>query len=434
MMPSARLHLPSDASGATSGAPSRPASDAPRASVHLVSLLLAFVGFCVSIYALIEHLRLKSGATTLGCDINDTVSCSTVFNSSYGAFAGIPLGAFGMAYFGIVAATAVLPKFADVSERWISWWRMIVAAVGTAVSLVLAYVSYFQLGAVCVVCSGIHAITIVNFVATLLGFVRHKAGLNFAEPTAFLKLVSTSLALGVPPLVAGLILPSLNIGAAKPSTAETTQTPSTAATPFPANLTGFAKSDFVGKGQDYRKGNDEAKVVLQMFSDLECPHCKSANDGILQALSVVGEDKVLFVYRNYPLSNRCNPGMSSEGHKHACDLALASRCAGQQGKFWEYKEWAFSGIEMSPGEKESSFSTDGLKAQASRLGLNAGRFAECLDAKVELPKIQDDISVGNQLGLSGTPLLILNGKKYTGPISAQGFISALQGEIALAGN
>lgn len=421
-------------SASPAGAPSTAGGDAthPRAGVDVLSLLLGLAGFGVSLYALVEHLKLKNGAADLSCDVNNLVNCTKVLGSAYGSVAGIPLGAFGMSFFAIVIAVAVLPKVADVSARWISWWRLFVGLVGALVSLFLAYVSYFQLGAVCIVCTTTHTLSLLNFVVVAIGFARHKAGLNFAEPSAFLKLVSVSLALGVPPLVAGLILPSIPLGKSDASTsaASTDAAPKLSGTPFPAALMAFSKSDFVGKGQDYRRGNDDAKVVMMMFSDLECPHCKVASAAIEEALSVVGADKVLFVYRNYPLSNHCNPGVGGEGHAYACELALASRCAGQQGKFWEYKDWAFSGIDMSPSEKAQAFSTEGLKAQASRLGLDAGRFAECYDAKIELPKIQDDISVGTQLGLTGTPLLILNGRKYEGAMSTEAFVRAFQNELA----
>ncbi|MCA2958851.1 MAG: thioredoxin domain-containing protein [Silvanigrellales bacterium] len=407
-------------------------ADHGRAGVGVVSLLLGLGGFGVSLYALIEHLKLKNGAADLSCDVNNLVNCTKVLGSAYGSVAGIPLGAYGMSFFAIVIALAVLPKVADVSVRWISWWRLLVGFVGASVSLFLAYVSYFQLSAVCIVCTTTHAISLLNAVVVGVGFMGNRAGLNFAEPSAFLKLVSVSLALGVPPLVAGLILPTIPLG--KSSASETPASgeaaPTAAGTPFPAALTAFSRSDFVGKGQDYRRGNDDAKVVMMMFSDLECPHCKTASSAIEEALSVVGEDKVLFVYRNYPLSNHCNPGVGGEGHAFACELALASRCAGQQGKFWEYKDWAFSGLDMSPGEKAKAFATEGLKAQAQRLGLDAARFAECYDAKIELPKIQDDISVGSQLGLTGTPLLILNGRKYEGSMTPEGFVRAFQNELA----
>ena len=390
------------------------------AKPNWISLLLGLVGFGVSLYSLILHLQSTStSGAPLTCDINNAVNCTKVLGSSYGDVAGIPLGAFGMAFFGIVMAAAILPKLVEVSKCWIAHWQLTVGAVGLAVTIFLAYISYIKLEAVCVVCSTIHALTVVNFIAVLALFLKHRREPNVADPSAFVKLISTALALSVPPLIAGAVAPSLlpllkGDFSASPSAATTPANSS--ATPIPAELMAVSKSNYVGKGEDYRKGNDDARVVLTMFSDLECPHCKGTSEAIEAAMSIVGSDKVLFVYRNYPLSGKCNSHINSDGHKYACELALASRCAGSQdkAKFWDYKTWAFSGIDMSPAEKDAAFSPAGLRNQAKKLGLDEARFAQCLDSKVEAPKIQDDANLGQKLGLQGTPLLVLNDKIYTG--------------------
>jgi protein-disulfide isomerase len=191
-----------------------------------------------------------------------------------------------------------------------------------------------------------------------------------------------------------------------------------------------SKSNFVGSGEDYRIGNDSAKVVLQMFSDFECPHCKSTSENILSAISKIDSSQVLFVYRNFPLSNKCNKHVGGEGRKYSCDLASASRCAGQQGKFWQFKEWAFSGIEMSASDKEKNFAPQGMMQKAQDLGVDVPSFKQCFESKVEYAKIQEDASLGQKLGLQGTPLLILNGKKFEGGRSAADFVAAFN--LALA--
>ena len=398
--------------------------------------MLGLVGFGVSLYALILHLKsTASSGAALTCDINDTVSCTKVLASSYGDLAGIPLGAFGMAFFGIVLAAAILPQLVQVSKRWIAHWQLTVGTVGFAVSVVLAYISYIKLAAVCVVCSTIHAITLVNFIVVLLAFLKHRREPNVAHPSAFLKFISTALALSVPPLIAGAVAPSLLPllkGDSNSAASEAASPAKSSATPIPANLLAVSKSNYVGKGEDYRKGNDDARVVLTMFSDLECPHCKVASEAIEAAMSIVGSDKVLFVYRNFPLSGKCNTNIKSEGHKYACELALAARCAGSQdkAKFWEYKSWAFTGIEMTPAEKEATFNTQGLKDEAKKLGLDVGRFSQCVDSKVEGPKIQDDADIGQKLGLEGTPLLVLNNKIFQGVHTPEGFAKAFREALA----
>jgi protein-disulfide isomerase len=311
--------------------------------------------------------------------------------------------------------------------------QLIVATVGAAISLYLAYLSYFRINAVCLVCTSVHAVAVVNFVWTLVAFVKVRSVPQTSGEGSFLKMAAAVLALGIPPLVVGLVLPSLSsaLGGkkdAEPAPVAASKGPDNQATPFPAEWTQFARSNYVGKGEDYRIGNDQAKLVVHMFSDLQCPHCKIANEYITAALNAVGTDRVLFVYRNYPLSNKCNPHVGGEGHAYACDMAMAARCAGSQKKeaFWEFKTWAFSGIDMNPSDAAREFSPEGFSAQAKKQGLDVARFDACLKDKVELAKIQDDIDYGKKMGLTGTPLIVLNGRKYSGEFSPQGFTRAFR--------
>jgi hypothetical protein len=74
-------------------------SSAPAAAkLNVVSLILGLIGFGTSLYALTLHLKAKTSAGSLGCDVNDLVNCSKVIGGEYGEFMTIPLGAYGMAY------------------------------------------------------------------------------------------------------------------------------------------------------------------------------------------------------------------------------------------------------------------------------------------------------------------------------------------------
>jgi uncharacterized membrane protein len=289
-----------------------------KSKPDIVAAVLAVLGMAISIYALIEHVKLKTGSGALECDINDLVSCTKVIGSEYGSLLGIPLGSFGMAFFGSILAISILPVMADTSARFMQGWQLILTSVGAAVSLVLAYLAYFQIKAICLVCSSVHITTLILFLWSLFRWSKVRSQEGGSEESSFLKFVSLTLAIAVPSLIVGLVLPSVwNSAPADAAATPAANQPVVTATYAPELLT-VAKTDFVGKGQDYRIGNDNAKVVLFMYSDLECPHCKSTSEMIQKALSVVSTDKVLFVYRNYPLSNKCNAGMGAEGHKYSC--------------------------------------------------------------------------------------------------------------------
>jgi protein-disulfide isomerase len=111
---------------------------------------------------------------------------------------------------------------------------------------------------------------------------------------------------------------------------------------------------------------------------------------------------------------------------------MALRCAGSQRKeaFWEYKDWAFSGIEMSPEERQRTFTLEGMRAHAEKLKLDPARFEACLRDKIELPKIQADIDIGKKMGLTGTPLVVINGRTYSGDRTPQALTRAMREALA----
>jgi uncharacterized membrane protein/protein-disulfide isomerase len=401
------------------------------ASLSLPTLLLSIAGFGTSLYTLIEHLRLTAGKTQLGCDINEKLNCSSVLSSEYAEFLHIPVGAFGMAYFGAMIAMAIVPKLTEVSKSWIGQWRLIFNAIGMVTSIYFIYISSVKIGAFCPWCMATHAINLLLLIYHGFDFIKNKETPKFAHPSAFVKLFATSLALSVPALLAGAILPTAYpaIAAAmgkkiEPSKSESPATNTPATPAAPVNLS-FSKSNFVGAGEDFRKGNDEAKVVVQLFSDFECPHCKVSTKAMESAVTNVGAENVVFVYRNYPLS-KCDAEIEKTFHPYACSLALAARCAGQQGKFWEFKDWAFEGQTLSDGEKAKTYSLENMKSQAKSMGLNDEQFGSCMTSKVELPKILDDIKTGDTLGIRATPTIFINNVKYEGSPTPQAFAEEIK--------
>lgn len=407
--------------------------------INFITLTLGLIGFFVSLYSLAVHLKLglKSGPQI--CDFNSTVNCSNVIGSSYGELAAIPLGAYGMTYFAIIISATFMPKLAKINKKWLAFWELIIALVGFVSVCILIYISYFILQLVCPTCSVIHVVITLYAIQKISQFIKVRKEKNLPKNDAFVRFMAVSLCLGIPPLAIGLISPVFApyffSNKDKPTQAQTNinpdtllKTPEKTATNEPdmkLAMMSFNKTNFVGNGEDYRRGDDNAKVVIQVFSDFGCPHCRIATDAILKAQDTLGLDKVLFVYRFFPLSNKCNPYISGEGaYPYACSLAEATRCSGQQGKFWEFKAWAFEGQNWNNSERAQKFSSDGMKAQAVALGMNADAFAQCVQSNVELQKIKDDATMANKMGIQGTPLIIINGEQYDGDHSPDAFTQA----------
>jgi len=144
------------------------------------------------------------------------------------------------------------------------------------------------------------------------------------------------------------------------------------------------------------KGAPDAPVVFVEFADYECPYCQKVNPQIQQLKKEYG-DKVTLVFKDFPLPM----------HHTAQKAAEAARCAGEQGKFWEYHDVLFYSKQLD---------VDALKEHARVLKLDGDKFDACLDNGTEAAAVKQDLEEGKSLGLTGTPSFFVNGHFFSGVI------------------
>jgi protein-disulfide isomerase len=146
-------------------------------------------------------------------------------------------------------------------------------------------------------------------------------------------------------------------------------------------------------------GNKNAKVIVVEFSDFQCPFCQRAAPTVKQIIETYG-DNILFVYRDFPIHSI---------HPQAQKAAEGAQCAFEQDRFWDYHDKLF--------ERQSEWAAGGVpmfKNYASELSLNTIQFNDCLDSGKYASEVGADLSVGQQLGVTGTPTFFVNGEKIVG--------------------
>jgi len=80
------------------------------------------------------------------------------------------------------------------------------------------------------------------------------------------------------------------------------------------------------------RGNPKASVMIVEFSDYQCPYCGQV-EATLKNVLAKHEGVVALAFRDMPIA---------QIHPLAQGAAEASRCAGEQGKFWEYHDLLFA--------------------------------------------------------------------------------------------
>lgn len=147
-------------------------------------------------------------------------------------------------------------------------------------------------------------------------------------------------------------------------------------------------------GNDYVRGNRNAKVALIEYSDYECPFCKRFHPTMQQIMKDYG-DKVAWVYRHMPLSF----------HAKAQKTAEAAECAGDLGgndAFWKMSDLIF--------EKMPAMELSELPTMAKQIGLNENKFKSCLDSGKFAEKISQQANTANSAGINGTPGTVIISK------------------------
>lgn len=143
------------------------------------------------------------------------------------------------------------------------------------------------------------------------------------------------------------------------------------------------------------KGDKNAPVIITEFSDFQCPYCAQLEPALNDVLKAYPKE-VKLVFKQYPLPF----------HPHAKNATKASLAAFEQGKFWEMHDLIFANF--------TKLGEDKFKEFAAQLGLNMEKFnADYSSSKYDV-QIQQDITLGNNVGVTGTPTLFINGKRQQG--------------------
>ena len=184
-----------------------------------------------------------------------------------------------------------------------------------------------------------------------------------------------------------------------------TPTPSTGGTAPAGQLAAATNEDHV------RGDLKKAEVVIIEYSDFECPFCARHHPTMLQVMEEYG-DKVAWVYRHFPLSF----------HPEAKPAALASECAAEQGKFWEYADELVL--------NQATLSTDFYGTLAGELGLNQNKFDDCFESGKYQAVVDAQTASGAAAGVNGTPATFINGQMISGAVPFASLKTVIDAELA----
>ena len=148
---------------------------------------------------------------------------------------------------------------------------------------------------------------------------------------------------------------------------------------------------------DNALGKDDAPVTMVEFSDYQCGHCAKFHSGTFEAIKkkYIESGKVRFVSRDLPLVF----------HPWAMVAAEASRCAGDQGKYFEMRDGLMRrSNELSPAV---------IEQVARAIPLDMGLYHGCTESRKYYSAIRDDQQAALAAQIPATPGFVI-GKSVQG--------------------
>lgn len=150
--------------------------------------------------------------------------------------------------------------------------------------------------------------------------------------------------------------------------------------------------------------NREGAHTLTVFSDHQCPACKIFHDYLGEFEASASPNFAItkntaFVFRYFPLY---------QIHEHTFPLAYAAEAAARQGKFEDITKRFFADqVKLEEVKDLNPY----LAGVAKDLQLDEKKFAADMKDGALQSVVQNDLALGEKLGVNSTPTFYLDGEK-----------------------
>ncbi len=362
-----------------------------RLFIYMIPFVL--LGFAFAAYLTVLHVKVFTQfdyqANSSVCSISSKANCETVAENPYSVFLFLPVSVWGLLGY-LFTAIGVVAGLVAEKRRLPLVYLFLWEGLSCCISIVLGYISITRISSICIFCFGTYILNFSLFGLALWGMVRDRIHpvrgtielvvWFFRHPLHLGAFSATGLGL----LAAGYLwfprywqmetrieVPSLPTG-------------------------------FTSDGHPWI-GSEKPLVVIQEFSDFECPSCAKYHIQV-RDLVVKHADTVRLVHFNYPLDQACNKALPEPFHLSACERARLAFCAGKQGKFWQANDLLYA-------NRHTRFSPYRL---ASALALDASALEACVRSPETEEHIRRDVELGNRLQLNETPVFFIDGARMPG--------------------
>lgn len=153
-------------------------------------------------------------------------------------------------------------------------------------------------------------------------------------------------------------------------------------------------------------GSSGAPVVIELYSDFQCPACKLFVTGLMPRLvsEFVAPGILRIEARDLDFLGTGNPSESLQ-------LAVGAACAAEQDRYWQYHDLVFwnQGRE-NRGDHDAAF----MARIADAAGVDRAAWDACIVGSQAPQAVRATTAQAIGAGYSSTPTLLVNGQKVVG--------------------
>jgi protein-disulfide isomerase len=148
------------------------------------------------------------------------------------------------------------------------------------------------------------------------------------------------------------------------------------------------------------RGGAQPKMTIVEFSNFQCPYCVKSWKKMKELLEKYPQE-IRYVFKHFPLQPR---GVQFE----LSEMAAATQEVNQEA-FWAVHDFFFSDEGQTFVRKDREILKKKIEEILKEKGYDEKLFQTALETGKGKKKVEEDILIGNKIGVTGTPSVVVNG-------------------------
>jgi protein-disulfide isomerase len=143
-------------------------------------------------------------------------------------------------------------------------------------------------------------------------------------------------------------------------------------------------------------GKEDADITFIEFADYRCPFCHKFHEETFDKVvsNYINTGKAKYLFKDFVVNDRGQ-------YKGSMQAAVASHCAAEQGKYWEYLKEIYKNFKPEPLKW---INLDSLTTFANNVQIaEIEKFKSCVESNKYQKQIEESGLLARQLGITGTP-------------------------------